>query len=167
MGRSVTKTAEYVFVLETSHQSAVGQKGEIMTPEQLGAEWIAYATRLDVRDVLALGLTAHQLTTLGAALASNTRLNLLAPPPPSRRQKKTAQVACQCGCGTVFTAEYVTKKPQYLNAAHRQRAYRRRRADRHWAAVEASRPRAAALERKPGGGFKVLHQAIGLARAEG
>lgn len=130
-----------------------------MTPEQLGAEWIAYATKLDVRDVLALRLTSHQLVTLGGALADNARLNLLAPPPPSRRKTKTAQVACMCGCGTVFEARYSTKKPKYLNAAHRQRAYRKRRADREWKAIEAARPRAAGLVRKENGrGFTVAHQ---------
>lgn len=118
-----------------------------------GARWIAFATRRDVADVMALGLTPRQIETLGRWLSENKLLN-----PPTLQPLKLGRFVCQCGCGETFEREYRTKKPLYRNAAHKARAYRARRRDRELAAIDAQRPRAVGLERSGNGrGFKVLH----------
>ncbi len=132
-------------------------------PPQWGSEaarWIAFATRRDVGDVLALGLSANQIATLGAWLSQNALLN-----PPALAPMKTGEFVCACGCGETFTAQYRTKRPKYRNAAHKARAYRARRRDRELSAIEAQRPRAVALQRN-GKGFKVVHGTDGGSTAE-
>jgi hypothetical protein len=37
------------------------------------------------------------------------------------RQVKFGSFKCQCGCGQDFTAEYITRAPQYLDKKHRNR----------------------------------------------
>jgi len=43
---------------------------------------------------------------------------------------KHGELVCQCGCGQVWHATWTTCKPKYINAAHRQRAYRLRQAEK-------------------------------------
>ena len=126
-----------------------------------GARWIAFATRRDVADVLALGLSVEQLATLGGWLSQNALLN-----PPALVPMKTGEFTCAC-CGEKFTATYRTKRPKYKDKAHKARAYRARRRDRELAAIEAQRPRAVALRRNGNGkGFKVVHGTDGGSTAE-
>jgi len=119
--------------------------------ENEALQWLAYATRQPVDQVLAWELAPWQIAAVGAALAQNPLIN-----PPSRCPVKTREFVC-AHCGQKFEAQYRTKRPRYCGRACKARAQRQRDSARHWQAVEAARPRAAALVRKPGGGFKVLH----------
>lgn len=92
-----------------------------MSPD-LGLEWVAYAGRVSVQDVMSWGLTDAQLVRLGAALSSNKVLN-----PPRHIPVRVGTFVCACGCGTVFQREYKTRRPKYLNRSHQMRAYRKRR----------------------------------------
>lgn len=83
-------------------------------------EWISYATRKPVEDIVQLGLDDHQVQKLGAWLEHNRLLN----PPVGEVKKKLVMVACKCGCGERFLAEYTTKRPQFKNEAHRIRYWR-------------------------------------------
>lgn len=87
----------------------------------LAIQWVAWASRQSVDEVLRLGLTDEQLVVLGRGLSRNRLLN-----PPKERPKKTGEFVCACGCGETFTAEYVTKKPKFKNKAHSQRYWRRK-----------------------------------------
>lgn len=117
-------------------------------------QWIAYATRRPIAEVHALGLQSDGLIALGAWLAANPLIN-----PPARCPLKTREFVC-AHCGQTFEAQYRTKRPKYCSRACKARAQRRRDSARHWQAVEAARPRAAALVRA-GRGFRVLHEATG------
>lgn len=121
-----------------------------MTPD-VAIEWLAWATQRTVADVAALGLGRDQLVTLAGWLAARPLLN-----PYRARPLKTGTFRCAC-CGKPFVREYRTNKPVYCGPSCRQKAYRKRKRDRELAALEAQRTRPAALVRKPGGGFKVLH----------
>lgn len=128
-----------------------------MTPE-LAAQWIAYATRLPIDHVHAIGLDADQLVVIGAALAKNPVINL--PDRTRRPDLKTGEFVCACGCGERFTAQYRTKRPQYKNEAHRQRYWRRQQREKHQAQEHARRGRPAALLPAGNGrGFKVARSA--------
>lgn len=104
-----------------------------MTPE-VAVSWIAYVTKRPVPEVLELGLEHDQLATLGRWLAANPLIN-----PPTDIPVKVGEFVCQCGCGERFTAEWRTKRPQYLNATHKARAYRARKRERQDAALLAER----------------------------
>jgi hypothetical protein len=41
-------------------------------------------------------------------------------------ENKYGWFQCKCGCGHWFSASWKTRKPEYLNKTHRQRAYRAR-----------------------------------------
>lgn len=87
-------------------------------------QWIAYAGKVPVDTVLALDLNYEQLVTLGSWLANNPLIN-----PPMNRVAKSVKrnvFQCQCGCGESFVATWRTSKPKYKDAAHKQRAYRKR-----------------------------------------
>lgn len=87
----------------------------------VGAEWLAFAVRRPVNDVLALGLDDGQLVTLGKWLSKNKLLN-----PPKTKKVHVGTFVCQCGCGEKFTAEYITTRPKYKNETHRKRYWRAR-----------------------------------------
>lgn len=87
----------------------------------IAIQWVAYAIRRPVDDVIALGLGDDQLMKLGRWLSQNRLLN-----PPKEIPEKVGQFRCQCGCGQFFTASYRTKKPKYVNDTHKMRAYRAR-----------------------------------------
>lgn len=125
--------------------------------EHEALQWVSYATRQPIDQVLEWQLAPWQIAAVGAALAENPLIN----PPTNRRRVKTIELVCACGCGERFLAEYVTKRPKYKDRNHKARAQRQRDSNRHWQAVEAARPRPAALVRKPGGGFRVRHE-VGL-----
>ena len=120
-----------------------------------GLQWLAYATRQPVDQVLGWQLAPWQIAAIGAALADNPVLN-----PPCHVPLKTREFVC-AHCGQTFEAQYRTKRPKYCSRACKARAQRQRDQARHWQAVEAARPRAVGLERKPGGGFRVRHE-VGL-----
>lgn len=42
------------------------------------------------------------------------------------KNRRLDRYLCQCGCGEFFYRVHTTRPPQYVNAAHRQRAYRQR-----------------------------------------
>jgi hypothetical protein len=86
---------------------------------ELGAQWISYATKQPLDQVLEL-LDDDQLVTLGKWLSKNKLLN----PPKSNTKKHVGEFMCKCGCGETFTAEYTTKRPQFKNEAHRMRYWR-------------------------------------------
>lgn len=100
------------------------QRGAKVTLE-IAVQWIAYAAKRPIADVLALELEDDQFLRLGQWLSQNKLLN-----PPQKIPAKIGTFRCQCGCGQTFTAGYKTKTPKYLNATHRQRAYRARKARR-------------------------------------
>lgn len=81
--------------------------------------WLAYATRLDEASIIALMLTDKQLINIGYHLSLNTLLN-----PPRERKLKAITFMCACPCNQMHSTTYRTKKPKYINAAHRQRAAR-------------------------------------------
>jgi len=91
-----------------------------MTPE-LAAQWLAYVMRANVDHVHEIGLTHDQLVTIGAAIAG---ANVTLIPERSKIEDKRIAVACACGCGEVFIATYRTKRPKFLNEAHRRRYWR-------------------------------------------
>jgi hypothetical protein len=95
------------------------KRGARVTPER-GAEWVAYAARRPVRDVVAV-LSDEQLAVLGSWLSRNKLLN-----PPRGSRLRVGEFRCKCGCGEVFRAEYRTKHPQFKNEAHRMRYWRAR-----------------------------------------
>lgn len=88
-----------------------------MTPD-VGAQWLAYVARRPVVDIVSM-FDDDQLVSLGKWLSKNKLLN---PPRPTR--KKWGVFVCKCGCGESFKAQYTTKKPQFMNEAHRQRYWR-------------------------------------------
>ena len=91
-----------------------------MTPE-VAVQWVAYAGRVPVDDILALGFTGVQLAFLGAVLEKNRLLN------PPRVSQKIGVFECQCGCGLVFERMWTTRRPKYFNRTHQMRAYRARK----------------------------------------
>lgn len=93
------------------------KRGEKMTGD-IGAQWVAYAVKRPVDEVRAL-LSDEQLVTLGRWLSKNKLLN-----PPKNTKKRLGVFVCKCGCGEVFTAEYVSKRPQFKTESHRQRYWR-------------------------------------------
>lgn len=119
--------------------------------ENEALQWLAYATRQPIDQVLEWDLAPWQIAAVGAALAANPLIN-----PPSRCPVKVREFVCAC-CGQTFEAQYRTKRPRYCGRACKARAQRQRDSARHWQAVEAARPRAVALVRN-GRGFKVLHR---------
>lgn len=46
------------------------------------------------------------------------------------RQVKFGTFTCQCGCGQKFTAEYITRTPQYVDKSHRNKVLAKRKADK-------------------------------------
>lgn len=44
------------------------------------------------------------------------------------RQVKFGVFVCQCGCGQEFTAEYITRKPIYMDNKHRNKVLARNKA---------------------------------------
>lgn len=121
--------------------------------EHEALQWLAYATRQPIDQVLEWQLAPWQLAALGAALAENPLIN-----PPGRAPLKTREFVCAC-CGQAFEAQYRTKRPKYCSRACKARAQRQRDNMKHQAAIEAARPRAAGLVRKENGrGFTVAHQ---------
>jgi hypothetical protein len=86
---------------------------------KLGAEWVAFATKKPIAEVVE-HFNDDQLVILGKWLSGNKLLN----PPKKPARKRTGVFLCKCGCGTRFTAEYTTKKPQFLNDAHKMRYQR-------------------------------------------
>lgn len=91
-----------------------------MTPE-LALQWLSWTIKQPLEVVENLGLTDAQLLFLGVALADNKLLN-----PPAEKPLKIGTFTCACGCGLKFRREYRTKKPKYMNEAHKKRAYRER-----------------------------------------
>lgn len=88
---------------------------------EIAVQWLAYASRLPVDVVRGLGLTESQIVCLAVGLSRNGLLN------PPRGVYKLGRFTCQCGCGEVFERWYRTRKPRYVDRAHQQRVYRRRR----------------------------------------
>lgn len=88
-------------------------------------QWIAFAVRKSVPEVIELGLTDDQILTLGQWLSGNGLLN-----PPGQRLVKKRWQKCACGCGEWFEAEWVTGRPMYINNTHKVRAYRARKKER-------------------------------------
>lgn len=121
-----------------------------MTPD-IALTTIATATGRTVSEVWALGLSYDQAGVLADWLMQNPLLN----PPPIRRKPITYRCA---HCGKLVESTWTTRRPKYCSKSCNQAAYRKRKRDRELAALEAQRTRPAALVRKPGGGFKVLHQ---------
>lgn len=119
-----------------------------MTPDT-AVNAIAATMRRPVADVWALGLDHHQLDTLAGWLFEHPLLN----PPPIHAKPITYRCA---HCGRVVTTTWTTRKPKYCGKSCNQGAYRKRKRDRERAALEAQRTRPAALERKAGGGLRVL-----------
>lgn len=93
--------------------------------EDTAVQWIAFAARRPVEDVLGLELDDIQAVKLGRWLSENRLLN-----PPKKVVEKIGQFRCQCGCGQLFMAAYRTKKPKYVNDTHKMRAYRARQSAR-------------------------------------
>lgn len=91
---------------------------------EIALQWLAYAARVSVDEVLSWSLSDDQLLKVGAALSRNKLLN------PPEVPLKVATFVCQCGCGTVFERVYRTRKPRYLNRSHQMRAYRARARER-------------------------------------
>ena len=81
--------------------------------------WIAFATKLSLEEVAALHLAKTTASKIGQKLSENKLLN-----PPKERHLKTIIFKCACPCGQVCTRTYKTKKPKYINDAHKQRAQR-------------------------------------------
>lgn len=121
-----------------------------MTPE-LAAQWLAYVMRSHPDHVHEIGLTEDQLVTIGAAIA-NANVALI-PERPQLTDKRIA-VVCMCGCGEVFTATYRTKRPKFLNEAHRRRYWRNQAKKKAETAQRRQRGTPAELIRN-GNGFKV------------
>lgn len=81
--------------------------------------WLAYATKKDGASIIALQLTDRQTIALGSALKENKLLN-----PPRERKQKRHTFICACPCRKAHVGTYKTKKPIYINAAHKVRAFR-------------------------------------------
>lgn len=86
-------------------------------------QWLAWSARLSLEEVEELRLSPGQTKAIAKGLESNRLLN---PPKPATHPLKRAWFQCAC-CGEWFEATYRTAKPRYKNAAHRQRAQRRRK----------------------------------------
>jgi len=121
-----------------------------MTPDVM-INAIAVTMGRPVSEVWALGLTHYQLDALGGWLFEHPLLN---PPPISAKP-----ITYRCAhCGRLVHGSWTTRKPLYCGKSCNQAAYRKRKRDRELVALEAQRPRARELVRKPGGhGFKVAH----------
>lgn len=121
-----------------------------MTPD-VALTTIATVTGRHVSEVWALGLSYDQAGVLADWLMTNPLLN----PPPIRAKPLTYRCA---HCGRLTSTTWTTRKPLYCSKSCNQAAYRKRKRDRDLVAIEASRPRARELQRKPGGhGFRVAH----------
>ena len=121
-----------------------------MTPE-LAAQWLAYVMRADLDYVHEIGLTHDQLVAIGAAIAgANVTLIPINPQPKEKR----IAVTCACGCGETFIATYRTKRPKFMNEAHRRRYWRNQAKKKAETAQRRQRGTPAGLIRN-GNGFTV------------
>lgn len=93
----------------------------------LAYDWLAYVSRLPVDDIKAV-VDRDVARYLADGIERNPQVNTRLVNEVRKVPLKVADFVCHCGCGQVFRAEYRTKHPKYLNDAHKQRAYRRRRA---------------------------------------
>lgn len=63
----------------------------------------------------------------GLSIGLNTPFTYPDPRGLPKPKPKTGEFVCKC-CGELFVTEWVTRRPHYKNAAHRNRAYRLRKA---------------------------------------
>jgi ABC-type antimicrobial peptide transport system ATPase subunit len=90
---------------------------------QTAQQWLAWSARMSFEDIELLRLSPGQTKKIAKGLAANPLLN---PPKPATHPIKAGRFQCAC-CGEWFVATYRTKKPTYMNPAHRQRAQRARK----------------------------------------
>ena len=98
-----------------------------MNESGVPGEWLAMAAATSVGHLKGLGLTDHQLAAIDWLLFENKKTKLLIPRNGDKPPAKPLTFMCGCGCGETVRTTYRTKRPKYKNAAHRDRAYRRRK----------------------------------------